>query len=503
MCLCDPCDERTVEFTAFKDAQFDSNVNDINTLFGDFLQANQIPGGAVGIIRDNQIVVLRGRGLASISPNRDYTVGTPGLVGSVSKTLTALGMLVLAEQNKVNFSKSINDYLPIPIADYDDIKIRQLLSHTSGIENKDPSFGGLFLPEDEDGLIATCQFDLPAPFEYTCGNSEHPGIIPRSAYYTYYPNNTFAESAKEGKYSNINFMLLGTIIDMVTRSEAEFGESAGYENFIWRRVCLEADILSPCLMAGWRNIKNLARGYRLSSSQGAPALQNVPYPASLWGWEGPPGGWTMTIGDLCRLMIGINLNRIIGKTARDEILLSAGSDDLGVLELPAKYGHGVFLFDTDDEGQGYLHHGDIDGFTARFTYYKSHDVGVALILNRENVSKSKIGQFSVKLRDHFASGSSSAMLEQRKRQPCSAIERLFLEYSPEIARLVKDVNKRSAEIATANTTWARFLITTEGERGKRLLRHFSSRDYEQAAGTALEILESRQPKPIDRPTDWV
>ena len=78
---------------------------------------------------------------------------------------------------------------------------------------------------------------------------------------------------------------------------------------------------------------------------------SVPYPDALWGWEAPPGGWTMTIGDLCRLMIGINLNRVISQVARDAILLTPTSDDLGVLELVAPYGSGVFLFDDSTNGQ--------------------------------------------------------------------------------------------------------------------------------------------------------
>jgi TonB C terminal len=92
---------------------------------------------------------------------------------------------------------------------------------------------------------------------------------------------------------------------------------------------------------------------------------------------------------------------------------------------------------------------------------------------------------------------------QRRRQPCTAVERVLAEYESEIARLIQDLNRGAVDIDRPNTAVARFLIASEGERGKRLLRQVSNRDFEQAATTALEILEGRQPLPLDRPADWV
>jgi CubicO group peptidase (beta-lactamase class C family) len=425
-------------------------------------------------------------------------------VGSVAKTLTALGMLVLAEQNQVNFGHSINAYLPVPHSDYDDITIPQLLSHTSGISNHAPIFGGFFVLTDEEELKATCDLALPPPYQHTCADPDHPGIHPRSAYYTYYPNNTFSEAAVSGRYSNVNFMLLGTIIDMLTRHKAEFGNARGYENFVWRRVCLEAEMLSPCLMAHWRGIKNLARGYRLVDlPDGRQETHAVPYPGGYWGWEGPPGGWTMTIGDLCRLMIGINRNRIVGQTTRESLLLNPQSGELSNLELEARYGSGVFVFDDNKNGQGYLHHGDINGFTARFTYYRSHDVGVALLFNREDVTKSDIGALGIRLRDLFTASSAATATSFFPRQPQSAVERLLQEYDRDIVRLIKQVNDGAVEAAGGNRAISRFLISREGENGKRLLRCFFNREYERAAEIALRILEDRQPRPFYLPTDQV
>ena len=134
----------------------------------------------------------------------------------------------------------------------------------------------------------------------------------------------------------------------------------------------------------------------------------------------------------------------------------------------------------------------------------SHDVGVALMFNRESVSKSAIGNLGIQLRDLFATDDQAAMTS---RPPVdyspSAVERLFREYDPEIVRLIKQVIDGAVGAGSGDRALARFLIGTQGERGKKLLRRFYDRDYGEAAEIVLRILEDQQPRSFDRPQDWV
>jgi hypothetical protein len=112
------------------------------------------------------------------------------MVGSVSKTLTALGILVLAQADRISLTQSINEYLPIPYYRYDNVNVLELLSHTSSIQKHWPKFGILFLANDEADLKATCNVSLDPPYHHMCGDPNHPGIHPRSAYFTYFTGST-------------------------------------------------------------------------------------------------------------------------------------------------------------------------------------------------------------------------------------------------------------------------------------------------------------------------
>jgi len=91
--------------------------------------------GAVLVARDGEILLDRGYGLA----NREWGVPNDGDVkfrlGSLSKQFTAVAVLLLSEQGKVDLDAPIKTWLPDAPAAWDAVTPRRLLSHTAGLPN--------------------------------------------------------------------------------------------------------------------------------------------------------------------------------------------------------------------------------------------------------------------------------------------------------------------------------------------------------------------------------
>ena len=95
-----------------------------------------IPGLALGIIRDGQIAHLKGFGVAN-SSGRAVIPQTPFYIGSVSKSFTALAVMQLVEAGKIDLDLPVQTYLPwFELADKGAsarITVRHLLNQTTGI----------------------------------------------------------------------------------------------------------------------------------------------------------------------------------------------------------------------------------------------------------------------------------------------------------------------------------------------------------------------------------
>ena len=94
--------------------------------------------GAVLVAEDGKIIYKDAFGLANREWNIPNKTDTRFMIGSVSKPLTAVLVLIQVQKGLINLDSAIENYLPAfnnkPAAK---ITIRQLLNHTSGIPNYD------------------------------------------------------------------------------------------------------------------------------------------------------------------------------------------------------------------------------------------------------------------------------------------------------------------------------------------------------------------------------
>jgi len=123
-----PIQQTTTDFAAI-DAYVKEQMEDLG-----------IPGMALGIVQDGQIAHLQGFGVAD-SSGRAVTPQTPFYIGSVTKSFTALAVMQLVEEGKIDLDAPVQTYLPwFTLADKEasaKITVRHLLNQTSGMSEKD------------------------------------------------------------------------------------------------------------------------------------------------------------------------------------------------------------------------------------------------------------------------------------------------------------------------------------------------------------------------------
>jgi len=112
-----------------------------------------IPGIALVIVKDDQIIYLKGLGLKDIDKNLPVTPETRFAIGSATKAFTAMLAAMSADEGKLSFDDSPKKFLPyFTLRDPDaaaKITMRDLLSHRSGLNRTDLAMvSGVFNREE-------------------------------------------------------------------------------------------------------------------------------------------------------------------------------------------------------------------------------------------------------------------------------------------------------------------------------------------------------------------
>ena len=143
-------------FVVRASADPDPDLASIDAYIEKEMREVHIPGLALGIVHNDEVVHLRGFGEAGPG-GRAVTPQTPFILASASKSFTALAIMQLVESGKVDLNAPVRRYLPdFRVADEAAsarITVRHLLHHTSGLP-EDSAFGPM-LSNDVRSATAT------------------------------------------------------------------------------------------------------------------------------------------------------------------------------------------------------------------------------------------------------------------------------------------------------------------------------------------------------------
>lgn len=154
---------------------------------------SEVPGLQYMAVTSDRVLFEYAGGLADIQREKAMTLDTTLMAYSMTKTFTAVAILQLVEQRKLNLDDVIDRYLPNAAYHGHGITLRQLLNHTSGVPNPIPLRWVHLAAEDSS-------FD----------EAEALAAVLREN-----PNLAF-EPGKKFAYSNIGYWLLGKVVEQVT-----------------------------------------------------------------------------------------------------------------------------------------------------------------------------------------------------------------------------------------------------------------------------------------------
>jgi D-alanyl-D-alanine carboxypeptidase len=308
------------------------------------------PAVSVAILEKGKPVFVRAFGSAEIEHNAAARPETVFPIASITKTFTALAILLLQEDGKLKTSDPLSRFMP----DYPNaqgITIRNLLTHTSGI----PEFTTLEPFASQQALDWTPQ-QLVALF------AKAPPV--------------FAPGA-QCIYSDSGYILLGLVIEKVS------GQSFG--DFVRDRITRPLGMTTAAQESGTRIVPHRASGY----ARAATGLQNAEYVSMTAPYSA--GGMMATASDLAKLSDGMKPGRLISAKSYEEMVAPVVLNDGSACQLPplpgatGTYGYGLEIvhFDEIANHRAIGKTGVIPGFSGYFTTFEGTDLAIALLSNQD------------------------------------------------------------------------------------------------------------------------
>ncbi len=236
-----------------------------------------IPGLAVAVVRDGQIVATQTYGLADLELNVPVTLDTVFPIASLDKQLTSSGIMLLAQDGKVHLDDEIGQYFVDPPPTWKGIRVEHLLSHASG------------LPDVINATVEGRDFT-----EYTTGqlleNVKKQTLL--------FPPGTGFEYSDAGLF----------LAQLIT----EKASGVPWRQFILQRVFAPAGMTSAVYMDPAPIIKNRVSGYELTPS--GTVISNRRNAIDFGPLYNDVGA---TVIDFAHWAAALETNRILPPAARD------------------------------------------------------------------------------------------------------------------------------------------------------------------------------------------
>jgi CubicO group peptidase (beta-lactamase class C family) len=318
------------------------------------MAAQQVPGLAVAIVQKGEIIFAQGFGVAEVATDRAVTAATSFRIGSITKPLTAIALMQLVAAGKVALDAPVVSYLP-EFQVSDQITVRQLLSHSSGLG---------------DAAIPYGRTDLAALEDYVASLSPASAFVP--------PGTLFS-------YSNPGFNTLGRIIEVVS--------GMPYANYMDSEVFPALGMTHTTFARDVAVANELAVGYY--PARGAPApVERDPDNAA----EYPSGFAFSTVEDLARLALFLLADGVVdGQAVLQPASVQAMKTPVVKVE-PLGIGYGLgLMMRTLGEETLVGHNGTINGYTASLEMLPSQDLAVIVLTNRNNYAPTRITQAAFEL----------------------------------------------------------------------------------------------------------
>lgn len=130
-----PVDEAATGRTEISRAALESLVDSV---FAAGLPSEKIPGGVFILVQNGRVVLAKGYGVANVRTRQPVSPdSTLWRIGSISKVMTATGVVQLADRGQLRLDGDVNDHLrsvKVPATYPEPVTARHLITHTAGFD---------------------------------------------------------------------------------------------------------------------------------------------------------------------------------------------------------------------------------------------------------------------------------------------------------------------------------------------------------------------------------
>jgi beta-lactamase class C len=320
--------------------------------FEEGLNTLGIPGGAVAIVKDGQVVFQKGFGVREMGAPGEIDEHTVFRLGSVSKGFASVLTGVFVEEGVVNWDQSVSNYLEeFKLNDPEQtgrVQIKHLLSHTSGLPRH--AYTNLV----EDGL----------PLERIIPRLEHIPLI-----------------AKEGtqlSYQNAAFSAIEKVLELQTGT----GFNTLLEERLFKPLAMNHSSVSYDGILNSGNVA-LPHMYHSRSRGYIPTSISRKYYNAV-----SSGGINASASDMGKwllLLTGNHPDIILKETLEDIYLPLTAINNRrfsrhwdGVNQ--SQYGMGWRVL--DNHGQKIVYHGGyVNGYRSEIAFAPDDGIGIAILIN--------------------------------------------------------------------------------------------------------------------------
>lgn len=298
-----------------------------------YMKDKKVPGLALLVMKGVTTVTAKGYGYSNLEHKVPVTPETVFQSGSVGKQFTATAIMILVQAGKIGLEDPIGKYLDGIPDSWKDIRIRHLLTHTSGLG------------------------DYPESFDFRKDFTEEEEL---KAFSTIQPS--FAPGEK-WEYSNVGYVLLGVII---RKASGQF-----YGDFLQEHVFQPLGMTATRVISEEDIIPHRAAGYRLVHGE----IKNQEWVSPTLNTTAD-GALYFNILDLAKWNASLQPDRILHKSSLHQmwtpVQLNSGKEH--------PYGFGWFLNNVNGVRR-IEHSGAWQGFTCHMVRYPNHQLTVVVLTN--------------------------------------------------------------------------------------------------------------------------
>ncbi len=315
--------------------QANSLTTQVDTYLNSLVDAGQF-SGSVLLAREGNVLLSKGYGLADIENSVPNTAQTKFRIASITKQFTATAVMMLQQEGKLSVEESVCRFVEECPQSWQAIKIRHLLTHTSGL----PTDIGV---QDMFALLTSRQ-----PLRDGINLIKQRPLI--------------SVPGEEYRYSNVGYDLLGYVIEQAS--------GGSYEAYLQEKIWGPLGMTDTGQDHESLLIAHRATGYSSPIAR-APYL---PIELAL-----SAGGLYSTVGDLYKWDQALYTEKLLPKSALD-VMFTPGLGDYG-------YGWNI---ETSEWGRLVKHNGNIPGFVSNISRYPDNKVTVIVLSNMSTTQIDKV-----------------------------------------------------------------------------------------------------------------